>query len=888
MANITEFATGYPGYTSIIPKSVGTIGNILVNNGYNTAWFGKHHLVPEWMQGPGGPVRPMGRGLGFEYFYGFLGGDTDQWHPALFENTTPVLPPFGDPNYILIRDLADRSINWIRTQHAAAPDKPFFLYFAPGNSHAPHHAPKDWIAKFKGQFDQGWDKVREETLARQKKLGVVPADTVLTPRPKEIPAWDSLSADQKKVYARMMEVYAAATAQCDHEIGRILDALQESGQLDNTLVIYLEGDNGASAEGTMQGTTNEVSAQFAPESIEFLVSMMDELGSDRTYNHYPIGWAHAMDTPFQWTKQVASHFGGTRNGLAVSWPKRIKAARRTAVAVPPCHRHRADDPGGGRHPGPAAAQRHAAKADGRRQHGLHVRRREGPDAAHDPVFRNDGQPRDLSRWLDRQHHALRGPWQTLGAAPDPDDYPWELYNLADDFSQSKNLAKENPKKLLDLQSRFLMEAVKYNVLPIDSSFADRMDPAMPPKSPPRQDRLHLLPGHDPHSGSELGRCTSQIVSCHCRRGDPGRRSRRRAGDSGRTFRRLGLLVLDGKPMFAYAYTNQDGEKYPSNRTRTRPASPAPTSSRRESTRSTSISSTMAAASAKAAWQRFRSMARTVAEGRIEKTSPLGKFSLDESFDVGQDTGTPVIDDYDAKMPFKFTGALNKVVIHLGATAHPRTTRRVGEAEGGILHWRRSDGLASTNCCFPEHLRSTALKPPMPPASAVSEPLEVRGLDWTTEGAARPEAHVVRSGSTEHREPLLEPLSPSESRTAKSFTCDRYAPGGSARGSTLPVPLRSARKRRQRHGDTPARNVEPSDLLRRLIPAWFREALVGAVLPSFFAYTFLPGRMTHLKPTWLVDVSVGCGWRAAAGSGGSSSERTNVSRPSRPCADRMSG
>src|SRR5262245_9957572 len=202
MANITEFATGYPGYTSIMPKSAGTVGNILVDSGYNTAWFGKHHLVPEWMQGPGGPFDQWAGGLGFEYFYGFLGGDTDQWHPALFENTTPVLPPFGDPNYILIHDLADRTISWIRTHHATAPDKPFLLYFAPGNSHAPHQAPKEWIAKFKGLFDQGWDKVREETLARQIRLGVVPTGTVLTPRPKEIPAWDSLNGDQKKVYAR--------------------------------------------------------------------------------------------------------------------------------------------------------------------------------------------------------------------------------------------------------------------------------------------------------------------------------------------------------------------------------------------------------------------------------------------------------------------------------------------------------------------------------------------------------------------------------------------------------------------------------------------------------------------------------------------------------------
>src|SRR5215813_11061647 len=230
MASITEFATGYPGYTSLIPKSVGSIGNILVNNGYNTSWFGKHHLVPEWMQGPGGPYDQWAGGLGFDYFYGFLGGDSDQFHPALFENNVPILPPFGDPNYILIRDLADHSINWIRTQHATAPDKPFLLYFAPGNSHAPHHASKDWIAKFKGQFDQGWDKVREETLARQKKLGIVPQNTTLTPRPKGIPAWDSLSPDQKRLYAHMMEVYAGALSNADNQIGRVLDAVEESGQ----------------------------------------------------------------------------------------------------------------------------------------------------------------------------------------------------------------------------------------------------------------------------------------------------------------------------------------------------------------------------------------------------------------------------------------------------------------------------------------------------------------------------------------------------------------------------------------------------------------------------------------------------------------------------------
>jgi arylsulfatase A-like enzyme len=277
---ISEFATGYPGYDSILPKSAGTIGNILVDNGYDTSWFGKHHLIPDWQQSTAGPFDQWAGGLGFEYFYGFLGGDTDNWHPALFENNTPVLPPVGDPNYILIRDMTDRAINWIHMQHAAAPDKPFLMYFAPGNGHAPHHATKDWIAKFKGQFDEGWDKQRETTLANQKRLGVVPADTVLTPRPAQIPAWDSLNDDQKKVFARMMEVYAAAVAQSDYEIGRVIDAVEGSGQLDNTLVIYIEGDNGASAEGTLQGTTNEV-GQTAPEPESHNVLPIDSSFADR-------------------------------------------------------------------------------------------------------------------------------------------------------------------------------------------------------------------------------------------------------------------------------------------------------------------------------------------------------------------------------------------------------------------------------------------------------------------------------------------------------------------------------------------------------------------------------------------------------------------------------
>jgi arylsulfatase len=312
---ITEFATGFPGYNSLIPKSAGSIAEGLRENGYNTSWFGKMHNVPDWMSSQAGPFELWPSGLGFEYFYGFLGGDSDQWHPALYEGTKPIEPYLGNPNYILDRDLADKAIAWLHMQHALAPTKPWLLYYATGTAHAPHHAPKEWIAKYSGKFNQGWDKVREETLARQIRLGIVPANTQLTKRPAELAAWDSLSADQKRLYARMMEVYAGALSHADSQIGRLLDAVQESGQLENTLVIFIMGDNGASAEGTLQGTTNEVAtaANGVTETMPYLLSMIDQLGGPLTYNHYPVGWAHAMDSPMQWTKQVASHFGGTRD-----------------------------------------------------------------------------------------------------------------------------------------------------------------------------------------------------------------------------------------------------------------------------------------------------------------------------------------------------------------------------------------------------------------------------------------------------------------------------------------------------------------------------------------------------------------------------------------------
>ena len=478
---IMELGTGYPGYNSLMPKSAGTFAEVLKQNGYNTAWYGKNHNVPDWHSSQAGPFDLWPTGLGFEYFYGFLGGDANQWDPALFENTTPIEPPHDAKDYFFDKDMADHAIARIRMLHAMAPDKPWLQYYATGTAHAPHHAPQDWIAKFKGKFDQGWDKVREETFARQKQLGVIPQDAKLTPRPEGIPAWDSLDADHKRVFARMMEIYAAALSHADYQMGRILDAIDETGQLDNTLVIYIQGDNGASAEGSAQGLLNEMTFFNAiPEDFKEILRRIDELGTDKTYNHYPIGWAHAMDTPFQWTKQIASHFGGTRNGLVISWPARIKdkGGIRTqfhhvidiaptileAVGVP------APSVLNGVAQKPIEGVSMVYTFDDAKAPSRH--RTQYFEMLANRAIYNDG-------WVAATTPPI-APWVSVAQPIDVNDYKWELYHVAEDFSEAVNLAEKEPAKLRELQDLFWTEAAKYNVLPIDNSRAERFDVSIRP------------------------------------------------------------------------------------------------------------------------------------------------------------------------------------------------------------------------------------------------------------------------------------------------------------------------------------------------------------------------------------------------------------------------
>jgi arylsulfatase A-like enzyme len=653
---ITEMATGYPGYNSLVPKSSGSVGEVLRENGYNTSWFGKMHNVPDWMSSQAGPFDLWPSGLGFEYFYGFIGGDSDQWHPALYENTMPIEPYLGNPNYILDHDLADKAINWMETQHALAPSKPWMLYYATGTAHAPHHAPKEWIAKYKGQFDQGWDKVREETLARQIKLGVVPANTQLTQRPEQIPAWDSLSPDQKRLYAHMMEVYAGALSYADNQIGRLLDTLQETGQLDNTMVIFIMGDNGASAEGSLQGTTNEIATagNGVKESLPFLLSMMDQLGGPNTYNHYPVGWAHAMDSPMQWTKQVASHFGGTRNGMVISWPARIK----DKGGIRPQFAHVIDIV-------PTIYQASGITPP-KVMDGVEQKPLEGTslvytfDSASAPTqhttqyFELVGNRAIYKDGWMASTTPLRLPWVTTGYEPNPDDFKWELYNINEDFSQANNLAAKNPEKLKELQDAFDVEAKKYNVYPLDSSFASRADPAIRPSLTRGRTEFTYYPGmiRIPEGSAPDFKNKSWTIGAEVN--IPQNGASGVLATIGGNFGGWVLMLQDSKPEFVYALSNQPQHKF-------RIVSDQPIPAGNHVVRFAFKYD--GGGLGKGATGILFVDGKQVAEGKIPQTIQV-RVSLDETFDVGEDTGTPVVEDYVAKMPYAFSGTLKKFVVVL--------------------------------------------------------------------------------------------------------------------------------------------------------------------------------------------------------------------------------
>ena len=648
-----EPVTGYEGYTGIIPKSAGTIAEILKQNGYNTAMFGKWHLTPYWEMGQTGPFDHWPTGQGFEHFYGFLSAETDQFHPALWEGTRTVEPPANDPNYILDHDLADHAIGWLQAQKALAPDKPFFIYYAPGSAHAPHHAPKAWIEKFKGKFNQGWDKVREETLARQKALGVVPADTQLTPRPDIIPAWDTLSPDQKAVYARMMEVFAAAMAYSDDQMGRVIEAIRQTGTLDNTLILFVEGDNGASAEGGPQGLLNDVNfMNGVKEDIGAIRQRIDELGSDKTNNHYPVGWAHAMDTPFQYFKQIVSHLGAVRNGMVISWPARIKdkgglrsqfhhvidivptILEAAGVEAPSMLNGVAQKPIEG-----VSMLYSLDDAKAASNHRIQYFETGRNRAIYQDGWIAATTPKDFP-WALSSH----GGWSI-------DDQQWELYHLTDDFSEAVDLAAKEPQRVHDLQELFWAEAARYHVLPLMDVVKQVMSGA--PQAPSPIDgvsKFTFYPGMirvpDLAAPNVKNRSFTAVADIDL----PASGAEGILLTEGDRFGGYSFYLLKGRPVFCY---NMAGF------VRYTIAAPEAVPAGHHSV--TADFKYDGGGRAKGGTVTLLVDGKAVASGRVEQTI-ANRFALDASMSVGEGTGLPVSSDY--QTPFKFTAALTKLTLTL--------------------------------------------------------------------------------------------------------------------------------------------------------------------------------------------------------------------------------
>jgi arylsulfatase A-like enzyme len=644
---IAESATGYDGYTMVIPRRTGMVAEVLRQNGYATAWFGKNHNTPPWEINPRGPFNNWPTGWGFDYFYGFMGGQTSQWDPMLWENHS-LAPRSPDPNYHLTTDLVDHSLKWIDTVQAV-PGSPYFLYLAPGATHAPHHAPKEWIEKFKGKFDGGWDTYREETFQRQKKLGVIPADAKLTPRPSQIPAWDSLDADQKKVATRMMETFAAFTAHADHEIGRLLDALRSRPGWDNTLVIYIVGDNGSSAEGGLNGTIDEVSYYNGFEMPwRAALTHLDEIGGPTLHNHFSVGWAWAMNTPFQWTKQVASHFGGTRNPMVVSWPARIKDKgglrsqfQHVVDIVPTIYEVAGITP-------PTVLN------------GVNQEPIEGSSIAYS--F-DDAKAKDRHRKQYFEIYANRAicqdgwcatslanvPWVPQTSALDVSKLPWELYNIDNDFSQADNLEKE-PVKLREMQELWWAEAARNNVLPVDTRpLAARIKPDELPNPTRGLKSIFygagvggIMEGAAPHLPNSSFSLNADVEI-------PA------AGAEGMLFTvggytaGFGWYLQRSKPVFSYNFFTE--------RTRIEASEPLPPGKHKLRAEFVYDGGGLG----KGATVKLFADNRQVAEGRLEKTVPVA-FSSFDGLDVGIDHGAPV--DFTYKPPFAFTGKFVGVTLDL--------------------------------------------------------------------------------------------------------------------------------------------------------------------------------------------------------------------------------
>jgi arylsulfatase A-like enzyme len=661
MGSICELATSAPGYSSVLPKDKAALAMTLKLNGYSTAQFGKCHEVPVWETSPMGPFDqwPSGGG-GFEYFYGFIGGETNQYYPNIYEGTSPIEPDkTPEEGYHFTEDMTNKAIKWVRQQKALMPDKPFFMYFAPGACHAPHHVPKEWIDKYKGKFDQGWDKLREQIFARQKELGVIPGDAELTKRPQEIPAWDQMPQELRPILARQMEIYAAFLEHTDHHVGRLVDALKDLEVLGDTLVMYIIGDNGASAEGTLNGTFNEMASlngMAAVETVEFLKSKINDFGGPRAYNHYAVGWAHAMDTPYQWTKQVASHWGGTRNGTIVHWPKGIKAKGEVrsqfhhVIDVAPTILEAAGLPA------PTIVNSvQQAPLEGFSM--LYAFDNSKAADAHETQYFEMFCNRGIYHkgWTAVTRHST--PWDMSKPLPAFDDDVWELYDTNKDWTQARNIAKDQPQKLRELQRLWLIEATKYSVLPLDDRRVERFNPDL-------AGRPQLIKGQTQLLFGGMGRLTENCVvniknksySVTAEIVVPKSGANGVIIAQGGAFNGWSLYAKEGKLKYCYNLLGIKLFYAESNKVILAGQHQVRMEFKYDG-----------GGLAKGGNALLYLDGTKVGEGRVEITVPMG-FSADETCDVGKGTGSAVSPDYDPR-DNEFSGEVNWVQIDLEKDDH---------------------------------------------------------------------------------------------------------------------------------------------------------------------------------------------------------------------------
>lgn len=647
---LMEWATGFPNYSTMIPKSTATMGEILKDNGYSNWWYGKNHNTPDWETSVAGPFDRWPTGLGFDYFYGFNAGEAHQYYPVVFENTLPVEPDKSpEEGYHLLTDMTDRAIAKMKYSKSVAPDKPFFMYFAPGGMHAPHHVIKEWRDQFKGKFDMGWEKYREQVFENQKKMGIIPQDTKLTPRPDWVPAWETLSDKQKKVYNALFENYAGYFAFTDHEVGRLLDAVKSLPDAENTLIIYIVGDNGASSEGGPDGTLDEIKSLAGMNaSLDDIIKDLDKLGGPETEPHYPVGWAWAGNTPFQWVKQVASHLGGSRNPMVVSWPAKIKH----------------DD-------NPRDAFLHLIDVAPTVYEAAHITMPEYVNGIKQiplegksflPSFKDNtyrGRTEQyfeiLSNrsiyedgWKANAQHTL--PWRQDVAPGNWDKDKWELYNLNSDFSEANDLASKMPEKLAEMKKKFDQAAVKYHVYPLDDRGVARalIPKPLPPGLDPKETHFVFYPGavRLPETASPSIKNRSWTITAEIK--GNGKKTNGVIIAAGGVSAGITMYVKDNIPVFDYNYYGKH----------TIIKSKKALGADRETL--TLDFNYVGGGMGKGAELILKTNGEETGRAKMDATV-FARFGAD-TFGIGEDSGQPVTFDY--KPPFKFNGTIEKVTIDL--------------------------------------------------------------------------------------------------------------------------------------------------------------------------------------------------------------------------------